>query len=301
MENENDASEEDQSQIQPVGNDDIQLPDQSEVVRTPFAEARAAMILICVLLAGFAVLSLGSFIVQFFVHLPNGDRYAGTALGWPAVLGHFLRGVGLALMCWRLAQYVRLIEPNLSELDGELAVRHRVFWRTFAIVFLVVTAYATFQVFYTSWQDGANKEAHFRPEFASGRAPFRKDRIEIRRGYDEPKEGLRRMPRQGSKDELFVAAEPEITGQDIAQATIEISEIFPGHQNVVLQVKFTEGGARKMENLTRAHQTLPLAVLVDGKLRAAPRVFSIISGDAQLSGVLTLEEAAKIIVIGGDK
>ena len=109
------------------------------------------------------------------------------------------------------------------------------------------------------------------------------------------------MQKHDSEEHLFVAAESEVTGRDIADATIDITEIFPGNQAVGLHVRFTEGGKRKMENLTKTHQTRPLAVLIDGKLRATPRIFSIISGDAQLSGVLTLEEAAKIIEMGGDR
>jgi hypothetical protein len=56
-----------------------------------------------------------------------------------------------------------------------------------------------------------------------------------------------------------------------------------------------------MEALTNVQRSHPLAIMVDGNLRGAPRVFSPIRGDAQLSGILTLEEAARIIENGGDR
>jgi hypothetical protein len=288
-------------QGQPEGIDDAELPDQGKVPGTPLAEARGALILVCVVLASVALLSIACFIYQFFYRLAYGDHYVGTPIQWPAVLGHLIRGVGLLLVSWRLVQYIRSTEPRTNEFDATFLVRHRVFWKTFASVLLLLMAYAIFQVVYASWQDRVEKEMFFRPEFESGRTSFRKDRIEIRRGFTEPMEGLQRMQKHHSEEHLFVAAEPEITGGDIADATIDISEVFPGAQTVRLHIKFTEGGTRKMEALTKSHQTRPLAVFVDGKLRGTPRVFSIISGEAQLSGVLTLEEAAKIIEKGADR
>lgn len=76
---------------------------------------------------------------------------------------------------------------------------------------------------------------------------------------------------------------------------VRIFESFPGQQHVAVDLQFTEGGTKKFERFTRENLTHPMAVLLDGELRAAPRIFTPISKNAQITGVLTMEEAARMI------
>jgi hypothetical protein len=280
----------------------VDPPEQPSISLTPMAGARRAMTLVCILLAGFAILAFGAFAYQTWRRLELNDPFFRPSLRWVSIFGYLVRGAGLALMGWRLAQYIHSHESKADGPADTPAARYRVFWNTFAWVFVLVSSYAGFQIAYNSWQDRVEvEEGAFQPEFQSGRVAFRKERIDIRRGFAAPMPGLQKMQKKDLEEFLFVAGDSEITGRDIADSTIEIAEVFPGHQRVSLTIKFTDEGTRKIEKLTREHQTQALAVLIDGELRANPRVFSVISRDAQLSGVLTLEEAAKIIENGGDQ
>lgn len=263
---------------------------------SPLQAARPAMKFVCLLLTGFTLLSLACFVYQFFHRISNDDDLSGVRAEWSNILGHLIRGAGFGLVTWRLAQYAGVIE-NQSTLEQ----RHITFWRTSAWVVAGTLFYAGALVAYTRWQEPEDKSGQFRPEFQSRQAAFRADRIEFRRASREPVDGYIKMQKHNSEEQLFVAPAPEVTGADVAKATVQISEIFPGIQGPALHVKFTQEGARKMEKLTKSNQNRPLAVLIDGKLRGAPTIFSVISADAQLSGVFTLAEAERLIDQGGDR
>jgi preprotein translocase subunit SecD len=78
-----------------------------------------------------------------------------------------------------------------------------------------------------------------------------------------------------------------VTNEDIAEARA-VTEGGPR-----VELTLTETGKEKMAKLTTGHQGKPLAVLVDGKVIAAPTVRDPITGNAMLS-VRTKEEAERI-------
>src|SRR5262249_374111 len=133
-----------------------------------------------------------------------------------------------------------------------------------------------------------------------GFAEVEPHRIEFRRGSEEPVNGWLKMKHVISQKEFFVSPAREITGTDIRRAVVRIVYMLPG-QTVEVHIEFSDEGAQKMDDLTRRHLTHPLAVLVDGELRAAPRVFSPISTRAQLTNVFTVEEAARMIREGSNE
>jgi preprotein translocase subunit SecD len=63
----------------------------------------------------------------------------------------------------------------------------------------------------------------------------------------------------------------------------------------VIDVRLTEDGAKKLAKLTENHVGQPLAIMLDGKVLAAPVVRDpITGGKALITGNFTKEEAARI-------
>jgi hypothetical protein len=278
-----------------------QSPTDGTAANAGLQQLRMPMLAVAAFFGVAALVSAGCFLYQAFDRLANGEMYGMTAPEWPAVLGHFVRAVGFSFVFWRLLQCINSVEPKSGGMALIPATPARAFWRTFAVFVWVVAAQALFQVAYTWHRHGSASDAVFRPEFQSGYVRIDPGRIEFRRGYAQSANGLIKMQKHGAAETIYVGPNPEVTGADIAEAKIQITEAFPGSQTVSLTVKLTDAGAKKMEDLTRSHQTKPLAVLIDGKLRAAPLVFSVISRDSMISGVFSLDEAAKMIEEDADR
>jgi hypothetical protein len=282
-----------QGNYHPVANRDIfALP------FLPYRQARTAMLVIAALLGLVSVTSLVCFGYQFYRLWATGGAYVPTTVLWSKVLGHLVYAGGLALMGRRLLKTAFSIDAETGELSDQFAPCHRSFWRTSALVLSLFAVYAIFEAAHT-WQNNTSG-IFFRPEFESGYVEVKPERIEFRRGSEEPVNGWLQGRTRKSETDLFFSPSPEITGKDIRRALVRIAEVFPGSQAVVCNIQFTDEGALKMEKFTKGHLTKPLAVLIDGQLRAAPRIFSPISADAQLSNVFTLEEALHMIREGSD-
>jgi preprotein translocase subunit SecD len=112
-------------------------------------------------------------------------------------------------------------------------------------------------------------------------------KIEFRLAEREPAEGLVEAMVAGTKDKIYLHKGPGVTNEDIAEARLDPD----GSPKVLLT--FTKTGKEKMTKFTEAHQGKPLAILVDGKVIAAPTVRSAIAGNAVIS-VRTKEEAERI-------
>src|SRR5262245_61954627 len=186
-----DQSSEEQSDLDgPEGHDDGPLPNAADASLTPFAAARGAMCLVWIVLACIALVSFACFVYQFWYRLENGDHFVGSPVRWPNLLGHLIRGAGLALVCWRLSQLISCTAPGTNPHSLELLERKCRLWSILACVLFVLVICSVLQVAYVWQQDRAEKERFFRPEFESGRVSFRKERIEFRRGFAEPKDGF---------------------------------------------------------------------------------------------------------------
>src|SRR5262245_9186001 len=106
-------------------------------------------------------------------------------------------------------------------------------------------------------------------------ASFSGHKIEVFRADTEPRDGfVARQVKSGA--EVFVFPVAEIANEDIAEAEIEVPR-DPAMRHAELRLKLTPQGKAKMENLTRAQLGKLIAVAVDGEVRAAPVVRSLIS------------------------
>jgi len=96
---------------------------------------------------------------------------------------------------------------------------------------------------------------------------------------------------------IWIAPEPSLTNGDVARAW---PEEMGGE--VCVGLLLTEEGALKLARLTTDHVGQPMALIVDGRVTAAPRIAAPITGGrAILQGNFTAEEARAIAggIVGG--
>jgi preprotein translocase subunit SecD len=116
-------------------------------------------------------------------------------------------------------------------------------------------------------------------------------KLEIRRAEKEPAEGLTEATVEGSKEKVYLHKTAEITNADIAEA--RATEDTTGKPAVAITL--TKEGAAKMRALTEKQKDKPLAILVDGKVIAAPVVKAPIGEQAWITGKFTKEEVDKLV------
>ena len=124
---------------------------------------------------------------------------------------------------------------------------------------------------------------------ASGAEPTVK--VEYRFGTWEPTAGFTAAKVPGSDRTFYMPNEPDLTNADIAAANVASSE---DGKTYVVEITLKDEGARKLSELSLLHLMQPLAILVDGKLVAAPRILSQISRKAGISGNFNREQAERI-------
>jgi len=112
-------------------------------------------------------------------------------------------------------------------------------------------------------------------------------KIEFRLAEREPAPGLQEATVEGTTTKVYLHKDAGVTNADIAEARVEAE----GSPRVALTL--TEAGKEKVAKLTGSHQGKPIAILVDGKVIAAPTVRDKITGNAVIS-VKTKEEAERI-------
>jgi preprotein translocase subunit SecD len=115
-------------------------------------------------------------------------------------------------------------------------------------------------------------------------------KFEVRRAERKPAEGLTEAKVEGTDEKVYLHKEVELTNEDIAGAKAVTDQ---SKANVV-EVELTKEGRQKLARLTKAHQGKPLAILVDGKVVAAPVVRDEFTGNARISGNFSKEKAERI-------
>jgi preprotein translocase subunit SecD len=115
-------------------------------------------------------------------------------------------------------------------------------------------------------------------------------KVEFRRAEVKPAEGLTEATVSGTEQKVYLHKVAELTNEDIAGASV----VTDKSKASVVDVELTKEGRRKLARLTKEHQGKPLAVLIDGKVIAAPVVRDEIDGNARISGNFTKEEAERI-------
>ena len=116
-------------------------------------------------------------------------------------------------------------------------------------------------------------------------------RVEFRRAESQPAKGLTEATVAGTTRKVYLHREPAVTNKDIANA-----QVTPGDRGrATVRLTFTEKGKEKLAELTGGHLNKPVAVLVDGKVIAAPVVRAKISGGEAALFVGTRAEAERIV------
>lgn len=118
-----------------------------------------------------------------------------------------------------------------------------------------------------------------------------KVRVEFKRAETRPADGLTEATIQGTNQKIYLPKPADATQADIARATVE----FDPNMKPVIEIVFTDAGAKKMKALTAKHRDKPLAIVVNGKVLSAPVVKGAIGDRAQINGNFTKAEAETIV------
>jgi preprotein translocase subunit SecD len=125
------------------------------------------------------------------------------------------------------------------------------------------------------------------PTFAQD-AP--KTRVELRRAETAPADGLVEAVVAGTTQKVYLHKAAALTGADIASA-----KATGGATDPAVDLTFTEAGAKKMAKLSEEHADKPVALVVDGKVLAAPVIRAKLGATVRVTGRFTAEEAAKLV------
>src|SRR5438128_1463541 len=97
--------------------------------------------------------------------------------------------------------------------------------------------------------------------------------ISIKAASEDPVPGWQKMHIEGRS--VWVSPTPALTSADIQGAEPATDR----NRGNFVKVVFTDAGAKKMRDLTTTQMNKPIAIVLDGKLLAAPKVRSVISSD----------------------
>jgi preprotein translocase subunit SecD len=113
--------------------------------------------------------------------------------------------------------------------------------------------------------------------------------FEVRLAGAEPKPGVRNAVDPKSGRTIYLDQEVVLTNRDIAAASVVT---LPSGFGV--EVHFTDAGAAKLRSVTADNVGRLLAIIVDGKLLAAPAIRSAVAQIGVMSGQFTREEAERL-------
>ena len=114
--------------------------------------------------------------------------------------------------------------------------------------------------------------------------------LEVRLAEMESAVGLTEATVSGSGQKIYLHSEAVVTNADVIRA-----RVVPGNGGRFnVDVVFSNDGSAKMTRATQSHLQRPLAILVNGRVIAAPIVRDQISGSAVISGDFSSSEAEAI-------
>jgi WD40 repeat protein len=132
-----------------------------------------------------------------------------------------------------------------------------------------------------------------RPQHDTLTASQKPSSIELRLGYRETRPGLVEMKIAEGDEKVYVAPGAIATNADIASAEV----IGDPSGQPAIQLTFKDEAAKRLTAATEEHQGKPLAILVEGKVLAAPIVRDALGSKAMISGKFTLVEARRIAAL----
>jgi hypothetical protein len=113
--------------------------------------------------------------------------------------------------------------------------------------------------------------------------------FEVRLAEAGPRPDLLAVPDAAAARTVYVEPQVVVTNGDIARA-----RVVPVGAGFGVEIAFTDDGAGKMRAATAGNVGRLLAVVVDGRVLASPRITSPIDGVGILGGKYTKEEAGRI-------
>jgi SecD-like export protein len=116
-------------------------------------------------------------------------------------------------------------------------------------------------------------------------------RFEVRLAEVAPGPGLQQVDVPASGRSIYLHREVIVENSDIRAA-----KVIPGSSPSTFGVEITlsQNGAEKMSRATQEHLGRPVAIVIDGKVVAAPTVRARIGTSAVISGNFTRAEANRI-------
>jgi hypothetical protein len=131
--------------------------------------------------------------------------------------------------------------------------------------------------------------ALFVPRFSSS-ALQAAVRFEMRLAETQPAPGLVAIDVPSRSETIYVHPEAIVSNPDVASAVT-----IPGTGAAFgVRITFSSAGAEKIQRATMSHVGKPVAILIDGKVVAAPVVRGPIQNEAQITGNFSREEAERI-------
>ena len=115
--------------------------------------------------------------------------------------------------------------------------------------------------------------------------------FEVRLAEPGPRSGLRAVVDVAGTSTVYVDPQIVVANGDIAR-----TRVVPVGTGFGVEIVFTDGGAAKMRAATAGNVGRLLAVVVDGRVLASPRITSPIDGVGILGGKYTKDEAGRIAV-----
>jgi preprotein translocase subunit SecD len=124
------------------------------------------------------------------------------------------------------------------------------------------------------------------------------ERVAFYLAEDEPAEGLRKVDELDvSSLPIYLHNTPVLTGKDIAKASVAEDMDRPA-----IDFELTPTGAEKLAKVSKENLHKKLAIIVEGKLIAAPIIRSQLSKQGRITGSFDKEEAERLArAIGGQK
>ena len=114
--------------------------------------------------------------------------------------------------------------------------------------------------------------------------------LEVRLAESQPGAGLVEAIVQGSNQKVYMQPGPVVTGADVTSARV----VDAGGGRYSVSVSFSAGGSNRLAESTKIHMGRPVAILLNGRVIAAPVVRSMIRDGAVITGSFTREEADRI-------
>jgi preprotein translocase subunit SecD len=113
--------------------------------------------------------------------------------------------------------------------------------------------------------------------------------FEVRVADTSPGSDTREARDAGSGRTIHLHRDVVLTNDDIAAARVVAAQTGFG-----VEIELTAAGAARMRSVTSAHVGRLLAIVLDGSVRAAPRITSTIEHVGMISGDYTREEAQRL-------